>query len=57
MPTRDDLSGGYVECSDCGHPIEIHRPYCQPELDRPCPCLTLFTAAEIRTIRKREGLR
>lgn len=53
QPERD----GYVECDECGHPIEEHDTKgCQTALDEPCPCPDRYTKAEIRAIRVRNSL-
>lgn len=54
---RDDLAIGYVECTECGHPIENHTAGngCA-ELGGECPCTENWTRAEVAQVRKREGL-
>lgn len=49
MPARDD---GYVECTECGHPIEQHGT----EGCTVCFCGVVWTVAEIKRTRRREGL-
>jgi hypothetical protein len=57
IPISQPLTDGYVECDECGHPIEEHTTRgCQTILDEPCPCPDRYTQAQIRAIRKREGL-
>ncbi len=49
---RDDLSGDYAECADCGHAVEDHDVGgCGF-----CFCPQEWTPAEIRRVRLREGL-
>jgi len=54
MATQYAAGNSYVECDSCGHPIEDHnRGGCrEPE----CVCAVAWTAAEIRRVRKSEGL-
>lgn len=53
---------GYVECSECGHPVEQHDTegcgVCRTgaELLGTLNCPTTWTKAEIRDLRRREGL-
>lgn len=49
------LTDGYVECDECGHPIETHDTAGCHEVDG-CPCPVTLTAREIADIRVREGL-
>ncbi len=52
IPLRDDLSGNYVECAECGDAIEDHSPReCAY-----CPCTEPWTQDEIGQVRIREGL-
>lgn len=52
MTARDD---GYVECSECGHRIEGHTIGGCEEVAE-CGCRVRWTRAEIRAVRRREGL-
>ncbi len=49
---------GYVECGECGHAIEQHDTegceVCRTGGVSLCP--TRWTVAEIRAVRRREGL-
>lgn len=56
-PVRDDLAGGYVECTECGHPIENHgaRTGCD-DIGGECPCNVDWTRDDIRRVRREEGL-
>lgn len=49
---------GYVECSECGHPVEQHDTkgceLCRDGGISNCP--TAWTKAQIRGLRRREGL-
>jgi len=50
---------GYVECSDCGHPLEYSHntrgcETCRGDGGVNCP--TRWTKAQIRAVRRREGL-
>jgi len=49
---------GYVECDDCGHPIEEHdRNGCTYTFDEHhCGCEQKWTQREIRECRRRHGL-
>jgi len=53
--TRDDLAIGYVECAECGHPIETHPKGCASQVDG-CPCTETFTQADVRRLRRSAGL-
>ena len=54
----DVVSGGYVECDNCGHPVENHDTKgCTYEFDGiPCGCAMRWTLKEIRAVRKLNGL-
>lgn len=56
---RDDISGGYVECTECGHPIELHDTTgCQTGTgDGTCTCRVSWTKKAIRAYRQSQGLR
>lgn len=56
--TPDEASGGYVECDECGHPIEDHLPRgCSVAIDgQACACTQRWTKAEIRKARVSNGL-
>jgi hypothetical protein len=56
---RDEAqAAGYVECSECGHPIEKHDTHGCPWSfdDYRCPCTEKLTIIEINVIRKDYGL-
>jgi len=58
MPRKHDsqpLTDGYVECDECGHPIEAHDMTGCHEVDG-CPCPVTFATREVEDIRVREGL-
>lgn len=58
MQLSQPLRDGYVECDECGHPLEDHGAAgCQalPKVE-PCSCPVRITAREIEDIRAREGL-
>jgi len=50
---------GYVECTECGHEVEIHNltgcTAFELMVDQ-CGCPARWTQAEIRQLRLREGL-
>lgn len=46
----DDAAIGYVECAECGQPIELHT------LQGLGACTERWTRAEITEVRKRRGL-
>jgi hypothetical protein len=54
--TPQPLEDGYVECGECGHPIEAHDRQGCCACGGECPCLEAWTEAEIRRVRRREGL-
>jgi hypothetical protein len=45
---------GYVECGECGHPIEQHDTDGCDITE--CGCTEKWSRAEIRRVRLREGL-
>jgi hypothetical protein len=49
---------GYVECAECGHPVEQHDTGgCDPcRQGGVSLCLVKWTKTEIRNLRRREGL-
>jgi hypothetical protein len=48
---------GYVECSECGHPVEQHDvDGCDVCQTGGTNCPTKWTKAQIRDLRRREGL-
>ena len=54
---------GYVECSECGHPVEQHDPdscdVCRTGVELlggTSLCPTTWTTAQIMALRLREGL-
>jgi hypothetical protein len=52
-----DESNNYVECTECGHPIEEHGlGGCEVNRDERCPCLVKWTKAAIRECRVAVGL-
>lgn len=55
MSARED---GYVECTECGHPLEQHGTAgCLALGWQPtCRCPTRWTKAAIAEARQREGL-
>lgn len=59
-PVDDDereliTASGQVECTECGHVIEDHRPACRLcSADSPCPAR--WTRQEIGAYRRRLGL-
>lgn len=47
----------YVECTECGHPIEEHGlGGCEVDRDERCSCPTRWTKAQIREARVADGL-
>ncbi len=52
---RDDLAAGYVECSECGYPIERHD-LSGYRVDDGVQCHVAWTKEEIRRVRKENGL-
>lgn len=47
----------YVECVECGHPLESHRRTgCEAPGDARCGCPTRWTVREVEAARAREGL-
>jgi len=51
-----DVLPDYVECTECGHPIESHdRKGCLELGAGACNCPEGFTTEQIRAIRKQEG--
>lgn len=49
-------SDNYVECDECGHPIEVHdRAGCH-STGSECTCRAGWTVAEIRRARREAGL-
>lgn len=53
---RDDLAMGYVECDECGCPIEQHDTTGCRSGNEGCTCGVTWTRDEIRRVRKSEGL-
>lgn len=58
----DDYDGGdYIDCTECGHPIEDHRPDgCHTLDDRddadPCTCTARWTIKAIQAFRRSYSL-
>jgi hypothetical protein len=52
--TSQPLQDGYIECDECGHPVEAHVGGCN-EVDG-CLCSQRWTVRAIQAIRMREGL-
>lgn len=47
---------GYVECSECGHPVELHdRGGCRA-ISMMCSCAVGWTRKEIERLRRENGL-
>jgi len=52
---NDPREDGYVECTECGHPVERHGSEgCWQIKD--CTCTVSWTQREIEDLRQREGL-
>jgi hypothetical protein len=54
--TRDADHNDYVQCEECGCPVEGHGRNGCTNLGGECPCRVPWTAAEIRTARREAGL-
>jgi len=56
-PRTDSDATDYVECSNCGHPVETHdMTGCARYWEEPCPCKISWRKSEIRNYRKSQGL-
>lgn len=53
--SRTAREAGYVECAECGHPIEQHDTDGCQAVDG-CRCPVRLTKTEIVSIRRRYGL-
>lgn len=55
---NDGYDGGaYIDCTECGHPVESHSPDgCRAGYGGPCGCSARWTIKAIKALRRRHGL-
>lgn len=58
IPVAYQYGDHYVECDECGDPIEIHGPKgCTRRFaDAACTCPAAFTRADVTRLRREAGL-
>lgn len=57
IPVAYQDGDDYVECDECGHPIERHDTTgCHTLPDEACTCPVRFTRDDIRRLRREAGL-
>ncbi len=55
-PDTDADHTAYVECSECGHPLERHTIYGCEALVEPCGCTASWSIKRISEQRRAAGL-